>query len=293
MRTLAVALAGVFITVLAMTASADGRVPAQSQSAAPGAFASFPGRRIWYVDSGGPGVPVVFLHAATGSVLSWPYQEAAARAAGYRFIAFDRVGFGRSTLDAGANAGTAADDLQALITFLRIDRFHLIGTAAGGFVAFDYAISFPERLRSLTVANSIGGVQDEDYLALGRRIRPSPQFDGLPTEFKELGPSYRAGDPGGSARWVELGRLSRAAAPLAAPQTFRNRLTFALLETLRLPTLLLTGDADLYAPPPVLRMFAAHITGAESIVIGESGHSTYWERPDAFNHAVFDFIARH
>ena len=40
---------------------------------------------------------------------------------------------------------------------LKIDRFHLLGTAAGGFVAVDYALAFPRRLRSLIVANSIGG----------------------------------------------------------------------------------------------------------------------------------------
>ena len=45
--------------------------------------------------------------------------------------------------------------------------------------SLDFALSFPQRLRSLVVANSIGGVQDEDYLALGRRLRP-PQFDALP-----------------------------------------------------------------------------------------------------------------
>ena len=49
---------------------------------------------------------------------------------------------------------------------LKIDRFHLVGTAAGGFVAWDYALSFPRRLRSLVVANSIGGVQDPEYLEI-------------------------------------------------------------------------------------------------------------------------------
>jgi pimeloyl-ACP methyl ester carboxylesterase len=144
--------------------------PAQT-SEPPGAFATLPGRRLWYVDTGGTGTPVVLLHAASGSILMWERQLPSLRAAGYRVIAFDRVGWGRSELDAGAAPGTAADDLQGLLALLRVDRFHLVGTAAGGFVAFDYALSFPERLRSLTVANSIGGIQDEDYVALGRRLR--------------------------------------------------------------------------------------------------------------------------
>src|SRR4029077_18285016 len=97
-----------------------------------------------------------------------------------------------------------------LFRSLGIDRFHLVGTAAGGFVALDFAMSFPQRMRSLVVANSIGGVQDEDYLELGRRIRPTPQFEALPPDFRELGPSYRAANPGGAQRWLELERTSRA-----------------------------------------------------------------------------------
>ena len=258
-----------------------------------GAFAQLPGRRLWYLDTGGTGIPVVFLHAASGSSALLEHQIAVVRAAGYRFIAYDRLGSGRSVLDSGSDPGSAADDLDALVSLLKIDRFHLVGTAAGGGVALDYALTHPERLRSLIVANSIGGVQDDDYLALSRRMRPAPQFDALPTEFRELGPSYRAANAEETARWAELARQSRPLNALTSPQRNRNRMTFAMLETIRIPTLLLTGDADLYTPPPVLRLFAARINGAESLVVPEAGHSVYWERPQVFNAALLAFVARH
>jgi pimeloyl-ACP methyl ester carboxylesterase len=69
--------------------------------------------------------------------------------------------------------------------------------------------------------------------------------------------------------------------------------TFARLETIKVPTLLLTGDADLFAPPAIMRMFAARVKHAESVVIPEAGHSSYWEQPDAFNRAVLGFLAKH
>jgi pimeloyl-ACP methyl ester carboxylesterase len=231
-----------------------------------GTFATMPGRRLWYVDTGGTG---------------------------YRVVAYDRVGWGRSELDDGAAPGTAADDLQALIGLLRIERFHLVGTAAGGFVAFDYALSFPERLRSLTVANSIGGVQDEAYLALGRRLRPAPQFDALPVEVRELGPSYRAADAAGTARWVELSRRSRLARALPSPQTFRNRITFARLDTIRVPALLISGGADLYSPPPMMRLYGDHLRGAETLVVPDAGHSVFWENAELFNRSLLAFLARY
>jgi pimeloyl-ACP methyl ester carboxylesterase len=267
---------------------------AQDQSPARETHAELPGVRIWYMDTGGSGVPVVFLHAATGSSRVWEYQLPAFTAAGYRVVAYDRRGFGRSVIDpAGQQPGTGADDLQALVNHLRIDSFHLVGTAAGGFVALDFAMSFPQRLRSLVVANSIGGVQDEDYLELGRRIRPTPQFEALPPDFRELGPSYRAANPGGAQRWLELERTSRAGGSPPPGQTMRNRLTFASLEGIKVPTLLLTGDADLYAPPAVLRLFAARIKNSESVIVPEAGHSAYWEQPEIFNRTVSEFVRKH
>jgi len=257
------------------------------------AYAALPGVRLCYRDTGGSGVAVVFLHAATGSSRVWEYQIPAFTAAGYRVIVFDRRGYGQTTIaPGGVQPGTGADDLHALMNVLHVDRFHLVGTAAGGFVALDYALSFPQRLRSLVVANSIGGVQDPDYLALGRRIRP-PEFSALPADLRELGPSYRAGNPAGTDRWIVLERSSRAGGTPPPAQTMRHRVTFAMLQTIKTPTLLLTGGADLYAPPPVMQLFVKRINGAESVVVPEAGHSTYWEQPEAFNNAVLAFLRKH
>jgi pimeloyl-ACP methyl ester carboxylesterase len=258
-----------------------------------GALFPLPGRRLWVADTGGSGTPVVLLHAASGSSLLWERQIAALRAAGYRVVAYDRAGWGRSQFDAGAAPGSAADDLHALAAQLRLERFHLVGTAAGGIVAIDYALSFPERLRSLTLANTIGGVQDADYLALSRRLRPSPQFESLPVDFRELGPSYRASNPEGAAQWLALSQQSRKAAPLPSPQTPRNRVTFERLESIRVPSLLVTGGADLYSPPPVMRLFAARIKGAETLVVPEAGHSVFWEETELFNRTLLGFLGKH
>jgi pimeloyl-ACP methyl ester carboxylesterase len=215
---------------------------------------------------------VVFLHAGSGTARMWEHQIPDFTAAGYRFIAHDRRA-----------EGSAIDDLEALADHLGLDRFHLVGTAAGGILAVDYALSHPEKLRSLVVANSIVGVQDEEYLEMTRRLRPAPEFNAIPADIRELGPSYRAANPAGTQRWKELAQHSSLSPT-------RNRITFAALETIQVPTLLLTGDADLYTPPSVLRLFAARFPRCESLVIPECGHSAFWEQPETFNRAVLDFI---
>ncbi len=257
-------------------------------------YAQLPGVRIWYKDTGGNGIPVVFMHAATGSSRVWDYQIPAFTAAGYRVIAYDRRGWGRSEIVAtGPQPGTGADDLQALMDYLKIDRFHLVATAAGSSVSLDYAVSFPQRVRSLVMANAaLGGYEDKDYQELGRSSR-SPQIDALPPELREVGPSYRASDPEGTRRWVELERMSRPRGPAAPPQTVRNRITTSVLENIKVPVLLITGGADLLAPPPFLRFVSARMKNSQSLIIPEAGHSAYWERPELFNRTVLDFIRKH
>lgn len=257
-------------------------------------FAEVPGAHIWYEDTGGQGIPVIFLHAASGSSRNWEGQFPAFTAAGYRCIAYDRRGWGRSAgVPGGPQPGTAADDLQGLADYLRIDRFHIVATAAGGGVALDYAVSFPQRVRSLVIANAaVGQLEDERYQQLTRNSR-SPQIDGLPVYLRELGPSYRAENPEGTRLWITLNEMSQPNGPPATPQTARSHLTIASLQGLKVPLLMMTGDADLLAPPPFVRFFTERLKGVDSLIVPEAGHSAYWERPVIFNRAVLNFIRKH
>ena len=60
-----------------------------------------------------------------------------------------------------------------------------------------------------------------------------------------------------------------------------------------MPTLLLTGDADLYTPPAVLRLFEEHMPRAQVVIVPDSGHAANWENPDEFNRVVLRFLRRH
>ena len=273
----------------ATPALAQGPRPAPARET----YADLPGVRIWFKDTGGSGVPVVFLHAATGSVRVWEHQIPAFTAAGYRVIAYDRRGWGRSVVDpSGPQPGTGADDLDHLMDHLGVDRFHIVATAAGGSVALDYALSFPRRVRSMAVANNTGRMEDRDYLDFVASLRP-PKFDELPPEFREVSPLYRATNPAGTRRWVELEKVSRPEGPRLPTQPLKNRLTLALLEKITAPTLLISGGSDLAAPAPLQRFFKDHIKHAETLTVPNAGHSTFWEQPEVFNRAVLEFIRKH
>lgn len=262
-------------------------VPIPPQAPARQGVADLPDTRLFFWDTEGAGHPVILLHAATQSAMGWVYQQPALAAAGYRAIGYSRRGYQGSD---GGKPGFASDDLLHLMRFLKVERADLVAAAQGGFFALDFALTHPDMVRSLTIVSSLMGITDPGYVAIGERLRP-PFFATLPHDFQELSPSYRAGNPAGLEAWLALEHAALTTGKRIVPKT-RHKLTFALLETLPHKALLMTGDSDLYTPPSMLRMQAAHMADAEMHIIAEAGHSPYFEQPVVFNRLLLDFLGR-
>jgi pimeloyl-ACP methyl ester carboxylesterase len=262
---------------------------AQAGSLPAGGYAALPGVKLWFVDTGGPGTPLILLHANTGTSEVWVRQIMDFARAGFRVIAFDRRGWGKSLADptSGPQPGSIAEDLDALADHLRLGRFHLLGVAGGGFAALDYAAWRPQRLRSLVVAASTGQVADKEIADFVARIE-IPELRKLPAVYREVGPSYRGGNPEGTKAWMEI--EARAQQPGATSQPLRTANTFAKLETITTPTLVVAAEADLLAPPALMRLWAAHIKNHAWALISDAGHSVAWEQPESFDRVVLTFL---
>src|SRR4051812_955480 len=97
-------------------------------------YADLPGVRLWYSDTGGSGTPLVLLHANTGNADSWTPNIPGLAAAGYRLIAFDRRGWGRSVADpdtARSLAPSPATSTRSPITWGSTGSISLASRAAG------------------------------------------------------------------------------------------------------------------------------------------------------------------
>ena len=267
-----------------MTAATDARH---------GAHAALPGVKLWFVDSGGAGVPIVLLHPNTGTVEIWEPQIADIARAGHRVIAFDRRGWGKSTPDpaSGPQPGSIAEDLHALVEHLKLEKFHLLGVAGGGFAVLDYAAWHPERVRSLIVGGSTGAIEDKEIAEFIARIA-IPEIRKQSAHYREIGPSYRGANPEGTQRWIEIDEHSRQpGVPFQPPLRTPN--TLAKIATIATPTLLIAADADLLAPPALMRIWAAHLRHHEWALIHDAGHAMAWEQPGTFNDKVLEFVRRH
>jgi pimeloyl-ACP methyl ester carboxylesterase len=161
------------------------------------------------------------------------------------------------------------------------------------------------------MSGTFGGLRDPNLNALENSLRPAP-FNDLPLTFRYVSATYRAANPEGTKRWLELEEEGTAAVPQAPPPAGNPAaggappaagalpmvagvpaLTIANLEAWELPTMLITGDADLYTPVSMMRIFVSHLKRGEGAVIPESAHATYWENPEAYNRTVLRFIRKH
>src|SRR5215469_1925146 len=202
MLRLAITTGALFLATAAIMAGAAAEAAAN--------YAELPGVKLRFSDTGGSGVPLVLLHANTGNSEIWENQVSAFGRAGYRVIAFDRRGWGKSLADpaSGPQPGTIAGDLDALADHLKLERFHLLGVAGGGFAALDYAAWRPERLRSLVIGASTGQITDKEITDIIARLE-IPGLRKLPAVYREVGPSYRGSNPEGTQRWMEIEGHSR------------------------------------------------------------------------------------
>lgn len=254
-----------------------------------GRYVDVPGARLWTIDTGGHGPTIVLLHSAVCATSHWCYQLAPLHDAGFRVVAYDRRGYGRSQAgpapDAEARVNPSATDCISLLGALGVGAAHVVGIAQGGRIATEVAVARPDLVASLALVASTGGVRFPAPVPGAPPLMPT-DFTSYPTWFTELGAPYRSVDPAGTLRWIALGDNSHPPG-LNGPVVRLNPADLAGIES---PLLLLGGDADPFTPPPVLRRMHELRPDARLEILHECGHSPQWERPDLFNATLVDFV---
>ncbi len=245
--------------------------------------------RLWHWDTGGSGDVVLLCHPASQSCRIWLYQQPVLAAAGYRVIAYSRRGVYRSQPGPRDRPGTAVDDMARLLDHLDVERAHLVGAAAGGISALGFAVAHEQRAASLTLVGTIFSPDEDEWRQMYANLGLAAVRGVVSTEFLELGPSYRATNPEGTRRFLELEHQAKAGGP-AIQQPVGARVNWANLAVMRVPTLLVTGEADLYAPPPLQALVARRMALQKSHTLRQVGHAPYWEVPDVFNRLLLEFL---
>ncbi|MBK02450.1 MAG: hypothetical protein CL464_08355, partial [Acidimicrobiaceae bacterium] len=213
-----------------------------------------------------------------------------------RVVTWDSRGFGNSTNNTGRLApDNAAHDLAAVLDELEISSAHLVGQSMGGWHVSAFLTLFNERVRSVTYADTVGGLWTDDL----RRAYEEFRGDGglLGTRELPLVGGHLALWTGDADRDIAHAFLYQALGSFHSPPLDRlgEVLEFTIdhsrFDDLNIPVLFIAGEYDQIFPSSMLHDSANRIRGAQFVQIPNAGHSPYFEQSGAWNAALLEFLA--
>lgn len=234
------------------------------------------GARIWYTTHG-DGPPVVLLHGGLGHSGNWGHQVPALVAAGYRVIAIDSRGHGRSTRDDRPYSyDLLASDVLAVLDALHVPSAAFVGWSDGAATALVLARHAPERVTGVlyfgcnmdpsgTKEFRTTPVVDRCF---ARHARDYAELSETPDEFKELVDAVT--------------RMQQSEPDYSAQE----------LAWIRVPVTVVHAEHDEFIERAHAEYLARTIPGAELSILAGVSHFAPLQRPELFDEAMFSLLSR-
>ena len=232
------------------------------------------------------------------------------RSGGYDVVVMDNRGCGRSGVPWRPwSTQTMADDARSVLDAAEVSRAHVVGASMGGMIAQELALAHPERVASLVLGCTTGGLPKGPALItahgvrhvlgmVARAVRPPSAADEV-LEFLRVNvsPEFAAGAPPGGPAWQAVEAM------LADPMPTRGLLHQALatarhsswsrLGRLTMPVQVQHGTADRVIPVHAGRNLARRIPRAVFEPIDGAGHALGIEYPAEIARRALAFLAGH
>lgn len=267
--------------------------------------------RLAYIDEGTGDKTILLVHGLASNAGFWRYNIDALADAGYRVIAVDLPGYGKSAkgaypYDMTFYAGTLARFIEAL----DLDPLIYVGHSMGGQIGLTLALERPELIDQLVLAAPAGiEAFDEGEGAWLANVLTEDGIVNVPEEAirRNLAMNFYRWD-GDRLEWMveERARMAKsdemdefAYAVIRSVHGMIDEPTTPFLSEVSVPTLVVYGQYDGLIPNPYLHpgtprgVFAEGVEAipdAELVEIPDAGHLLQIERPEAFNEAVLDYL---
>jgi pimeloyl-ACP methyl ester carboxylesterase len=238
----------------------------------------------------GEGTPFVYLHSTLGESFLWlPFYQAWSKQ--FRVLVPTHPGFGKS---GGFDQIDTIEDMAfhyvELFDALGLEEVVLGGVSLGGWIAAEFAVRWPERVKRLWIADAPGlWVEEEPLPDLFRYMQDRDKLREL--LFHDPG-GYVAQmvmqDNPDEEKMLSVYQNMTALARLVWERPYNPKLARRLARV-RCPTLLVWGESDRLVPPAYGKAYLQHIPGAELKLLPQCGHLPMFEKEKEFVETVAAF----
>jgi|TARA_B110000881_G_scaffold161931_1_gene144961 proline iminopeptidase len=265
------------------------------------------GENVLFLLNGGPGLPCDYLRD--------PHIHLVEE--GYRIVAFDQLGCGNSDRPEDVslwNITRYVEEVETVRKELGIVNFHLLGQSWGGWLSIEYALTYPDEIRSLILANTCGDLQHLTTELNRMREALGSETVAMMLHHEAMGtidhPEYQAAIT--ILNYRHVCRLKEWPSSLLAsvddwnmgpygtmqgPNEFLyignlkdwNRISD--MDSLEMPTLIITGTHDEIGPACASRMNNV-LPNSEVIVFHNSSHVPFYEEPDLYFKELQIFLSK-
>ena len=257
-------------------------------------FVENQGARIYW-DEQGRGAPVLLIMGLGYTSDMW-YRVRPALSAEYQTIALDNRGVGRSDMPPGPySIALMASDAAAVLSAAGVESAHVFGVSMGGMVAQEFALQYPERVRSLMMGCTAAGGSTA--------VRAEPEATKMLMARDKMSPEQAAQaavpfiyHPATPREWIDQDLAVRRPW-FPAPEGYRAQLqgilaweSYSRLHEITAPTLVIHGDGDRLVAPGNGKLIAERIPGAELVMISHASHLFMTDQTEAANHAILEFL---
>ena len=248
------------------------------------------------------GRTVIFHHGGLYYSWYWSDQIRALTAEGYRVIAKDRLGWGKSSKPLiPYSMNLWASNTARLMDHLGIERAALVGHSIGGQMVTRFAFLYPERITHLITVNQIGLTDrrgGRGFQPLTGDANPNPDMDEFyasllawaERNYVEWQPEYlehmriRYGNRL-SGDWPQMASVYQLTGHMRNMDTVVN--DWQHIET---PTMILGGEEDYPTFAEEARHAASVFPNGEAVVIPNVGHNPHEEAPEILNAELIRFL---
>jgi len=287
-RTLATVAAFLVIASLIVQAQSGS---SSNTSVVPGSFADVENGKIYYEECGSGAPTVVLIHDGIAHSAVWDAVWPAF-CAKFHAIRYDRRGYGKSP-----EATTwyyETDDVATLLHRLKVARAVIVGSSHGGELSIDFTLAHPDMVQQLVLVGAVvsGFPYSDHFLNRGMANSKPLEKNDVKAAIVNWAKDKYVLAPGHDAAQKKLFDILSASPQDLNHQDYARPTQAALprLQEIHVPTLILTGDADIPDVHAHAGAIEAGIRGSRRLVLSDAGHLMYLEKPEEFTRIVIGFI---